>query len=200
MLTDVQLEVLCKKMGVPLAGIYFKNELPRKIEYNKGYIINIQDSHDGEGLENSGTHWTCMYITKYANGNVEPIYFDSYGQPPPEDVKKFIKTNTNKYLPYTTKDVQSLMSSVCGWYCCAFLYAITNAQMKSGDLYQDVDQFLGLFEDLTKSADFKKNEFMLKNFFRSEDPSKRHPIDLDVKDQEDNPHVLKIPVDTSLLK
>jgi len=195
MLTDTQLQVLCRKMSIPLAGIYFKDELPRKMEYNKAYIINIQDSHDGEGLENSGSHWTCLYSTKYPNGSIEPIYFDSYGAPPPEDVKKFVKNTCNKYLPYTTKDVQSLMSSVCGWYCCAFLYAVSNPEMKCGDLYQDVDTFLALFEDLTKSSDFKKNEYMLKMFFRSSDPSKRHPIDLDIKEQEDNPNILKIPVD-----
>lgn len=195
MLTDVQIEVLCRKMSIPLAGIYFKDELPRKMEYNKAYIINIQDSHDGEGLENQGTHWTCLYSTKYPNGSVEPIYFDSYGAPPPEAVKTFVKNTCNKYLPYTTKDIQSLMSSVCGWYCCAFLYAVSHPDMRCGDLYQDVDTFLALFEDLTKTSDFKKNEYMLKMFFRSSDPNKRTPIDLDIKDQEDNPNILKIPVD-----
>jgi hypothetical protein len=186
-------------MSIPLTGIFFKDELPRKMEYNKAYIINIQDSHDGEGLENSGTHWVCLYSTKYPNGNIEPIYFDSYGQAPPENVKAFVKNSCNKYLPYTTKDVQSLMSEVCGWYCCAFLYACTHPNMKCGDLYEDVDNFLGMFEDLTKSADFKKNELILKCFFRSEDPSKRTPIDLDIANQEDNPNIIKVPITTRMV-
>lgn len=199
MLTDTQLTVLCRKMSIPLAGIYFKDELPRKMEYNKAYIINIEDSHDGEGLENTGTHWTCMYSTKYPNGNVEAIYFDSYGQPPPEAVKTFVKKSCNKYLPYTTKDVQSLMSEVCGWYCCAFLYAVTHPQMKCGDLYEDVNNFISMFEDLTKSADFKKNELILKCFFRSPDESKRTPIDLDIANQEDNPNMIKVPITTRMV-
>ena len=199
MLTDTQLQVLCRKMDIPLAGIYFKDELPRKMEVGKAYIINIQDSTDDDGRANSGTHWTCMYSTKYVNGNIEPIYFDSYGQPPPEDVKKFVRNSINKYLPFTTKDIQSLMSDVCGWYTCAFLYAVTHPRMKSGDLYQDVDTFLALFDDLTTSHDFKKNEYMLKHFFRSSDETKRHPIDIDIKQQEDDPNVLKIPVNVANL-
>jgi hypothetical protein len=119
--------------------------------------------------------------------------------PPPEDVKQFVRNSINKYLPFTTKDVQSLMSDVCGWYCCSFLYAVTHPRMKSGDLYQDVDTFLALFDDMKTSHDFKKNEYMLKHFFRSSDESKRHPIDIDIKQQEDDPNVLKIPVDMRTL-
>jgi len=199
MLTDSQLHVLCRKMSIPLEEICFKDELHGKLQYNKAYIINMQDEHDGNGLQNSGTHWVCFFVKKYPNGNIDPIYFDSYGQPPPEDVKSFVKSNCNKYLPYTTKDIQSLMSNVCGWFVCAFLYSITNPRMCTGNLYHDVDNFLNLFDDLTKSHDFKKNEYILKNFFRSEDSTKRTPIDIDIKEQEDNPNVIKIPVNTSLM-
>jgi len=201
MLTDSQIEILCRKMSIPLAGIFFKDQMPKKIEYNRGYVINIEDSHDGEGLENSGTHWTCLYVAKYPNGSVEPIYFDSYGMPAPEDVKRFVKTNTNKSLPFTTKDIQSLMSSVCGWYVCAFLYAVTNPHFRTGDLYQDVETYMDMFEDLNKGHDFKKNEYILKMFFRSPDENirKLHPIDLDVKDQEENANVMKIPIDTRMM-
>lgn len=199
MLTDSQISVLCRKMSIPLAEISFKDELNGKLQYNKAYIINMQDEKDGNGLQNSGTHWVCFFVKKYPNNTIEPIYFDSYACPPPEDVKAFVKSNCNKYLPYTTKDIQSLMSNVCGWYVCSFLYAITNPRMASGNLYYDVDNFLNLFDDLTKSHDFKKNEYMLKNFFRSEDPSKRTPIDIDIKEQEDNPNIIKIPVNTSLM-
>jgi hypothetical protein len=186
MLTDTQLEVLCRKMSIPLAGIFFKNELPRKIETNKGYIINIEDSHDDEGNENSGTHWTCLFVRKYENGVVEPIYFDSYGAPPPEYVKQVVKQSFNKYLPYTTKDIQSLMSQICGWFVCSFLYGITSKQMACGDLYRDVEQYIEMFDDLNNSHEWKKNEYILKCFFRSEDASRRTPIDLDIEEQEDS--------------
>ena len=43
MLTDSDLKDLSKKMDFPLAGVFFKDELPRKLEYNTGYIINLDD-------------------------------------------------------------------------------------------------------------------------------------------------------------
>ena len=36
-----------------------------------------------------------------------------------------------------------------------------------------------MFDDLNTSIDFKKNEFILKHFFRSSDASKRVPIEID---------------------
>ena len=36
-----------------------------------------------------------------------------------------------------------------------------------------------MFDDLNISVDFKKNEYILKQFFRSDDASKRKPIEVD---------------------
>ena len=36
-----------------------------------------------------------------------------------------------------------------------------------------------MFDDLNTSIDFKKNEYILKHFFRSSDPNKRVPIEID---------------------
>lgn len=179
MLSDEQINDICRKMGAPLAGCFFKDELPRNIEFNKGYIINMEDSVSGEGLPTDGTHWTCLFVKKYPDGNVDPIYFDSFGAPPPEAVKKFVKTNTNKFLPNTTKDIQSIVNNACGWYCMAFIYAITNESMACGDLYSDVDQFLQMFDNLTTTNQYKKNEYILKQFFRSADPALRKEIGVD---------------------
>ena len=41
MLTDQQIEDLAHSMGIPIAGCYFKDELPKKLEANKSYFINI---------------------------------------------------------------------------------------------------------------------------------------------------------------
>ena len=200
MLTDSQLSTLCKKMNIPLVGCFFKNELPRnKVEFNKAYIINIMDSEDEDGIANDGSHWTCLFIKKYPNSLIEPIYFDSYGQPPPEEVKKFVKTHTSKFLPNTSKDIQSLINNACGWYCCAFLYAITHPRMSGGDLYADVDQFLQMFDDLNTSTNYKKNELMLKHFFRSSDPSLRVPLSIEEEDKPNIDHHLRVPVDMKMI-
>ena len=94
--------------------------------------------------------------------------------PPPEIVKKFVKI----HLPYNSVDIQSLMNSACGWYCLAFLHFINSAESRTRDLYTDANIFINMFDDLEKSHDHLKNEFVLKHFFRSKDASKRKPIEV----------------------
>jgi len=178
-LTDTQLELLAKKMEFPLAGIFFKDEMPSKLELNKGYIINIDDAQDEDGNDNTGTHWTTLQINKYPNGKTEGIYFDPYGVGMPQDVEKAVVNTIGKKIPHTTKDIQSLMNNACGYFCSGFLHFINASQYRSKDLYTDVSTFLDMFDDLNKSVDFKKNEYVLKHFFRSTDIDKRVPISID---------------------
>jgi len=119
-----------------------------------------------------------LQVNKYRSGLIEPIFFDPYGQPPSEAIKKIVKDNTGKSLPYTEKDIQSLMNSACGYYCCALLHYINTFEHRSKDLYQDVGDFLYSFDDLNTSCNFKKNEYILKQFFRSKDPAKRRVIEV----------------------
>ena len=184
MLTDTQIESLAEKMNIPLATVCFKDDLLyfKKITYNKGYIINLQDSHDENGNPNSGSHYTALYVKKYDNGTIEPIFFDPFGVEPSESIKKFVKKFTGKYLPYTKKDIQSLLNFSCGFFCLAFLYYISSPTFQyrpqNTTLYENVEGFLDLFDDLNKSTDFKGNEFVLRHFFRSEDPKLRKEIDV----------------------
>lgn len=178
-LSDSQIYQLAKKMRIPLQEVCFKDELSSPLEFNKAYIVNMEDSVDEQGNQNEGTHWTYVQINKYPNGKIESIYFDPYGAPPPEVVKKVVKaTSKLTGLPYTKKDVQSLMNNACGWYCLALGHFINASQYRSGDLYGDVCTFLDMFDDLNSSVDFKKNEYVLKHFFRSEDPQLRKEIDV----------------------
>ena len=198
-LTDTKLRELCKRMDIPLADICFKDELPNKLEFNKGYIINLEDEYDEDGKRNGGTHWTSLQINKYPNGKIEGIYFDPYGVGKPQDVKKAVERTIGKNIPETTKDIQSLMNNACGWYCCAFLHYINSSQFRSKDLYTDVSSFMDMFDDLNTSVDFKKNEYILKHFFRSSDPEKRSAIDIDLepiveKDEGNRLDLSKIPV------
>jgi len=178
-LTDYQIKELAHKMSIPLEDVLFKDELESPLEYNKAYIINIEDSVDEEGHPNDGTHWTYLQCNKYPNGKIESIYFDPYGAPPPESVKKAVKQTTKQNgLPYTEVDVQSLMNNACGYYCLALGHFINASQYRSNNLYTDVNDFLSLFDDLNKSIDFKKNEYVLKHFFRSSDPNLRKEIEV----------------------
>lgn len=178
-LTDTQITDLCKRMRIPLGGVYFKDELPSKLDFDKSYFINMEDSVDEEGNENDGSHWCFAQIRKYPNDKLESIYFDPYGQPPAENVKKILKDSTgHNGVPFTEKDVQSLMNNACGFYCLAMAHYINASGYRSNNLYTDVDDFMDMFDDLNKSCDFKKNEFILKHFFRSEDPKLRREIDV----------------------
>jgi hypothetical protein len=179
MLTDGDIKTLAGRMGVPLAFVGFKSDLPNKILPNKSYIINMDNEVDTEGSGNTGSHWTCFQVMKYPNNKTEAIYFDSFGMPPPEIVKK--RVNSNFYgtgLPYNTKDIQSLMNSACGWYCLAFLHFINESPYRQKSLYADTEKFLEMFDDLNKSIDFKKNEYVLKHFFQAKDPALRKGVDV----------------------
>ena len=85
---------------------------------------------------------------------------------------------TGRQFPHNTKDVQSLMSNACGWFCLAFLHYINAFPKRTKNLYDDTDAFLGMFDDLNKHIDWKKNEYMLKQFFQSGDPKLRKSIDV----------------------
>jgi len=45
-------------------------------------------------------------------------------------------------------------------------------------LYSDCEAFVDLFEDLAVSKDHLKNEWILKQFFQSEDKSKRNKTEI----------------------
>jgi hypothetical protein len=206
MLTDTQLEDLSKRMNIPLEMVCFKDELPNKIAYNKSYIINLDNSVDEEGNENEGTHWTCLQVNKYPDGKIEPFFFDPYGAPPSENIKKFVLDNTGKKLPYNTKDLQSLMNNACGYYCLALLHYINAWEHRTKDLYDDVACFLEYFDDLNKSIDWKKNEYILKMFFQSSDPNKRKeieviadPDEIHKQDTGKGVDLVKIPVSMKLM-
>jgi len=201
-LTDTQLKDLSKAMDFPLAKISFKDELPNKLEMNKAYIINIEDAEDKDGNPNGGTHWTCLQINKYPNGKIEGIYFDPYGVGMPQDVEKAVIRTIGKKIPHCTKDIQSLMNNACGYFCSAFLHFINSSQYRTKNLYEDVSNFLDMFDDLNKSIDFKKNEYILKHFFRAKDEKNRIPVEIEnITDATtgNGKDLTKIPVDVKMM-
>jgi hypothetical protein len=206
-LTDDQITELAKRMRIPLAGIVFKDELKAPLQCNKAYIVNLQDSTDEDGNDNEGTHWTFLQLVKHPNDKIEKIFFDPYGAPPSKIIKQVVEETTKtKGLPYTEKDVQSLMNNACGWFCLALGHFINASQYRTKSLYDDVACFIDMFDDLNKSVDFKKNEYILKHFFRSEDPSLRKEIDVITSQDEkggidafNNPNMMKIPVETKMM-
>lgn len=166
-LTNFQLIDLAKAMKYNLERVCFKTELcEHKLKYNVGYIINIQDeTNETTGEDNDGSHWVALYVEKHKDGKVHPFYCDSYGSPPPEEVKAFV----GMYVPYSTKDIQSICADVCGFYATSFLFFVSSSKFRTHNIYQDAETYLELFKDLNLSHDFKQNEWMLQCFFSDKD-------------------------------
>jgi hypothetical protein len=178
MLTDVQLEDLAGRMGCKLECVSFKDQLPKELKYNKGYIINMEAELDDKGQPNDGSHWVAFQIEKGTDGVIRPMYLDSFGLGPPTEVSEKVEKFCGKKLPYNSKDIQSIMSSCCGWYCLAWLHWINASQYRTGHIYSDSESFLDMFLDLNVSNEYKQNEYILKTFFRSADEAKRLPVDI----------------------
>jgi hypothetical protein len=196
-LSNTEIEDLAKKMRVPLAFCDFKDLLKyEKLKHNQLYIINMEDEFDENGKPNKGSHWTCFQSNKYPTGKIENIYLDSMGIPAPLQVQHFLG---EKEVPYSKKNIQSLLSDICGYYCLGFGHFINSFEGRTGDLYTDTNHFLDLFDDLDKSMDFEKNEYILKHFFRSSNPKERIPISVEKKITGGNTDSISIPVETNII-
>ena len=116
-----------RKLDKHFGGVYSKDQL-RELIRDKFYIVNMQDSNEG-----NGTHWTAFYY----NYPSTSIYFDSYGFIAPKDVQQ-------KITPYIFNDaeIQDFNSSACGFYCIAFITYLYNKT----DKVQMYKTFLKLFK------------------------------------------------------
>ena len=71
-----------------------------------------------------GSHWTCWF----KNGK-DRYYFDSYGEPPPQELLKYLKTAAEYNLPAIKRSavtVQQDESSECGALCLYVLKKLSN--------------------------------------------------------------------------
>lgn len=136
---SIQLQSLCKKLRIPLKGIYSKDTLPKKL--TKGnYIIN-QDDNEGDG-----THWVGLAMLN----NREGFYWDSFGYPP---MKSILSRAKEPDIVYNDVVVQDLDSQHCGLYVVSFLKDISEGK----DLFDIVGSFHHGGED-----DVRKNRLILK--------------------------------------
>lgn len=168
-LSDQQLHILSKRMHFPIAGCYWKDELKSTdLKQGTNYIINLESEFDENGQPNSGSHWTCLCILK-RQGCVFPMYFDSFGQPPPQHLVNIVNKRFKKRINFCEKNIQSMVTGVCGYYVAAYLHFITAFPQKTGDILTDSALFLDLFNDLNEVTDYRKNEFILRLFYQSGD-------------------------------
>lgn len=146
-ITNIKLEEHAKRMGIPLVGVYNKDQLPTK-RVPGGYIFNLQDSTDEKGNNLPGTHWTAGFV----EGN-RACYFDSFGFPAPEQVDDFL----SQRKAWSGTQIQSLRSEVCGYYCLYFIWWMY--KHRHIDFYKRFQLFLHQF-----SSDPKENLTLLKKY------------------------------------
>ena len=145
MTDNIQLTNLAEKMKINLVGVFSKDKLPSRPRVG-AYIINLQDHDDG-----GGTHWTAFNISF----DKRITYFDSFGLPPPIEVKEFV----NQYpVMSNIRHIQDLQSDLCGFYVLLFLKAI----QKTKNDAKRFDDFLNMFrEDKSHNEDIVKKYFAL---------------------------------------
>lgn len=147
-LSDVELIRLLKGDHKFVGKIYMKDEIPDTLEKNKWYIINMQNSYDG-----NGTHWVCFKTP----ARREPlIYFDPLigGDPPVEVLQHALKNG----LEFKMMEIEDVKSTACGW----FVVACILSDKGSGSSITHFKRFLANF-----SKDTKMNDLILHNLLVS---------------------------------
>jgi len=89
---------------------------------------------------------------------------DSYGEREPVEIKNLLKCNQYK-MGHMSKNIQSLMSNLCGFFCLAIIYFLTVSKQRTKNIIDNTAIFLYLFEDLDLVNDASKNEFILSLYF-----------------------------------
>jgi hypothetical protein len=112
-LSNIDIEEACKKFRIPLHKVICKDMLKSMKPKLGNYIINLADSTSPTG----GTHWLALVVRKK-----EAMYFDSFGEIYPTEVKQFITRNPNVKIDYNTDHIQDLDDTTCGFYCIAFIH------------------------------------------------------------------------------
>ena len=151
MLSNHDIDELVTKMGISnFKGCFYKDKLS-KIQPNSSYIINLNSELDEKGNRNSGSHWCCLVTDDMK----QCIYFDSYGEREPVEIRNLLKCNQYK-IGHTSKNIQSLMSNLCGFFCLSFIYFLSVSKFRTKNIINDASIYLDLFEDLDKTNDIKK--------------------------------------------
>jgi hypothetical protein len=115
---------------------------------------------DENNKKNTGSHWVALII----DDNKQGIDFEYYGLEPPKEIENLLKSNQYK-IGNTTKNIQSLMNNLCGFFCHGFIYFLHKSMFRTKNIIYDASIFIDLFEDLEKVNDIFKNEYVLLLFF-----------------------------------
>ena len=142
MISNFQIEDICREVKLPLIGVFSKDQLPSRRKVGS-YYISLENSDDGNG---NGTHWVFCRIFECGKA----LYFDSFGMPRPQEVAKFLLTF--KPIATNNRQIQDVHSQKCRWFCLALDYFLTY-EHRSNDPFEEFDDFLNMYSFKTKLND-----------------------------------------------
>lgn len=97
-------DTACKRS---FQGVFSVNTLPNNPRL---LVCNTDPSHK------PGTHWISIYVDQ-DTGRGE--YFDTFGRPPEGVLKDYMNEHCTVWT-FNSKQLQSIISSFCGYYCCVY--------------------------------------------------------------------------------
>ena len=112
------------------------------------WIINLESSNK------QGTHWVAMI--KFSNIY---FFFDSYGAIPPTSIIKYVKSEAG-IVAYNNYIIQSLDSTMCGFFCLTFLHFMQNA--KNTNKFTAFNNYINIFEPDNNDETLK--DYIRRNF------------------------------------
>jgi len=105
-MNTIQIERILK--GVDnFQGVFSVDTLP---SHPRLLVCNTEPS------SKPGEHWIAIYVDE-RTGRGE--YFDSFGRPPRGDFEDYMNRHCTAWI-YNRKQLQSVVSSFCGYYCCFY--------------------------------------------------------------------------------
>ena len=155
MLSNFQIERICRENKIRLNGVFSKDELKEIDPRDGNFVINLQSSSQG-----NGTHWLTLIIQKH-----QAFFQDPYGAPPPIEIIKFVRRRKQvKQFGYNSWVIQDLKSCSCGWFAIALLHFVKNNI--DNDLVKVCNKFINQFTD-----DTKENEIILSDNIKELKPN-----------------------------
>jgi hypothetical protein len=149
MITDKDLWKIIKKQKIPVNDIFMKDKPPNKIKAN-GYIINLQDTLNAEGIINNGTHWVALWFPRLPRQDI--IYFDSFGFAIPQSLLNWIRMKSGIYknsrIISNDTQIQDVDSGGCGIFCLFFIDFMN--RHKHFNSIQGLDKFIKIWNIDTK--------------------------------------------------
>jgi hypothetical protein len=149
--TNFDLRDIADKQHILIHAITPKDVLPNVLK-DGGYIFNMEDDFNSQGVDNMGSHWIALYVCKKG-----VVYFDSMGFQAPSNIEHFIEKRFDKYI-FNSEQIQSLNTGGCGKFSLAFLRFMQT--QKHLPLMKRLRAFQSIF-----SKDPNKNLSILKNRF-----------------------------------